>query len=131
MAKNWLDILGWTTHHVDELRFTGFDFLREAKYERAKIYFEALVILDPSSAYDKQTLGAIYLELDEHQKAFDVLQDSLRLDPTNSAAKLNQAKALIGLNQLPQALEMIRMLKKDADPSIASDAQALLLAYSS
>ena len=58
---NWRAILGWTDEQLEELRFTGFSFLREGHYNKALIFFEALVVIDPTSIYDNQTLGRFVL----------------------------------------------------------------------
>lgn len=127
---DWLNILGWTQTHLDELRFMGFDILKEGQYQRARTYFESLIILDPSSIYDKQTLGAIYTELNEHQKALDTLNEVLASEPEDAPSLLNKTKVLIGLGQITEALVIAQSLTRSKDKTIANDAEALILAYS-
>ena len=50
---NWKDHLGWSEEQLEDLRYTGFSYIRQGKYEIALAFFEALVILDPSSVYNK------------------------------------------------------------------------------
>jgi regulator of sirC expression with transglutaminase-like and TPR domain len=66
---NWLEKLGWKEEHIEDLRYTGYSYIRQGKYDIALPFFEALTILDPESVYDAQTLGAIYLEINEPAKA--------------------------------------------------------------
>lgn len=131
MAKvNWREILGWTDEQLEELRFSGFSFLREGHYKKALLFFEALVILDPKSTYDAQTLGALYLQLGEGKKAADILTHAVELDPTHEPTLLNQTKALLMLHQRDAALEIAKKLEKSEDTTIAGDAAALITAYS-
>jgi len=130
MAKvNWRDILGWTNDQLEELRFSGFSFLREGHYQKALIFFEALIILDPVNAYDAQTLGALYLQMGENAKALSTLNHALELDPTHEPTLLNKAKALLGAHQNREALDIVARLEKSGDPAIAGDAAALRTAY--
>jgi tetratricopeptide (TPR) repeat protein len=131
MAKaNWREILGWTDDQLEELRFSGFSFLREGHYQKALLFFEALVILAPESAYDMQTLGALYLQMGENQKALHTLNQALKLEPTHEPTLLNKAKALFAINQRPEALAIVSTLELSPDQTIAGDASALKLTHS-
>jgi tetratricopeptide (TPR) repeat protein len=129
MARvNWREILGWTNEQLEELRFSGFSFLREGHYPKALLFFEALVILDPESAYDAQTLGALYLQMGENQKALKALNQALQMEPLHEPTLLNKAKALFAINQHAEAMELVKKLEQSSDPTIAGDASALFLA---
>ena len=56
----WMERLGWTEEHIEDLRYTGYSYVRQGKYDIALAFFEALAVLEPESAYDAQMLGAIY-----------------------------------------------------------------------
>ena len=126
---NWRAILGWGDEQLDELRFSGFSFLREGHYSKALLFFEALTILDPTSAYDKQTLGALYLQMDEKKKALATLNRALTIDPKHEPTLLNKAKALLMNNRKIEAVELAKQLAKSEDITISNDATALVLAY--
>ncbi|MCC5832631.1 MAG: type III secretion chaperone [Chlamydiales bacterium] len=126
---NWRAILGWTDEQLEELRFSGFSFLREGHYKKALLFFEALVIIDPLSVYDTQTLGALYLQMGEGKKAVDTLDQALALDPLHEPTILNKVKALLTVKQKGEALALAKSLEKSEDPTIANDASALLAAY--
>jgi len=126
---NWRAILGWTDEQLEELRFTGFSFLREGHYNKALIFFEALVVIDPTSIYDNQTLGALYLQLGKGKKALSRLDQALALDPMHEPTQINKVKALLMLGQKVEAMELAETLKTSEDSTIANDASALLLAY--
>lgn len=130
MAKaNWKDILGWSEEQVSELRFAGFAFLREGHYKRALLFFEALVVLNPNSFYDIQTLGALYLELNETEKALEILERALNLNPSHEPTLLNKVKALLALQKRSEALLLAQSLAVSTDPAISNDASALIMAY--
>lgn len=126
---NWRAILGWTDEQLEELRFTGFSFLREGHYKKSLLFFEALVILDPLSVYDTQMLGALYLQMGNGKKAVETLDHALTLDPLHEPTILNKVKALLTIGQKVEALELAKTLEKSEDPTIANDAAALLAAY--
>lgn len=127
---NWREILGWNPDQLEELRFTGFTFLREGKYDKALLFFKALTVLDPSSAYDFQTLGALYLQLGKGDLALHTIQEALALDPSHEPTLLNKVKALLLVQRRHEALELAHALAKSGDLTISGDASALVAAYS-
>jgi tetratricopeptide (TPR) repeat protein len=127
---NWMDRLGWTDEHIEDLRYTGFSYIRQGKYDIALAFFEALAILDPKSAYDAQTLGAIYLQINQPQKALRCFERALKLDTTDQAATLlNLAKTLFSMGKKEEGLSVVQRLKNDKNPTIANIARALILAH--
>ena len=44
---NWRDKLGWDEDQLEDLRFAGYAYLRQGKYDIALAFFEALTVLDP------------------------------------------------------------------------------------
>ncbi|MCP5469497.1 MAG: type III secretion chaperone [Chlamydiales bacterium] len=126
---NWVEILGWQEEQLNEIRFSGFSFLREGKYEKARLFFEALLILDPKCIFDRQTLGAIYLQVGENEKALYQLEKALSMDPSHQPTLMNKAKALLMLGKKQEALDIIQILKKSDDAKLANDATALLMAH--
>jgi len=127
---DWKEILGWNPEQIQELRFSGFSYLREGRYDKALLFFEGLVILDPQNIYDTQTLGALYLQMGKKDKAFTMLNQALTLDPTHEPTLLNKVKALLLLGKKEEAIPLAKTLEKSLDPTIAGDAAALLIAYS-
>jgi tetratricopeptide (TPR) repeat protein len=130
MAKtNWREILGWGEEQINELRLSGFSFLREGKYDKALLFFQTLMIIDPKSAYDAQTLGALYLQIGKKEEALRTLNQALEIDPSHEPSQLNKAKALLSLDRREEALTLALYLQSSRDPHIAGDASALLDAY--
>lgn len=126
---DWQETLGWSDYQVQELRLTGYSYVRQGKYDVAIKFFKALAAIDKESAYDLQTLGALYLELNDNESALSSLSDALKLQPNHNPTLLNQAKALFALGHKEEGLRIVRFLKKNKNPSISSMAKALLLAY--
>ncbi|WP_068468997.1 tetratricopeptide repeat protein [Candidatus Protochlamydia phocaeensis] len=127
---NWLERLGWTEEHIEDLRYTGYAYIRQGKYDIALAFFEALNVLDPESAYDAQTLGAIYLQLNEPAKALKCFDKALKLETDHGPTLLNLTKAFFMLGKKEEALKLAHILKNESNPAIANVAKALILAYS-
>ena len=130
MAKNdWRKTLGWGEEQFEDLRFTGYSYIRQGKYEIALPIFEALAVLNTNNAYDAQTLGALYLQLGDAEKAAKSLDRALKLETDHAPTLLNLTKALFMLGRKKEALKLAEILSREPDPSISNIAKALLLAY--
>ena len=131
MSKHdWLKDLGWEEEHLEELRTAGYSYIRQGKYEIALTIFEALSILEPKGAYDAQTLGALYLELNQPSKALKHLDRALKLDSHHTPTLINLTKAFFMLGKKKEGINLCMILQNDPTPTVASTAKALLLAYS-
>lgn len=130
MAKiNWLEVLGWTEEQLEDLRLTGYSYIRQGKYDIAIQFFEALNVLDPESAYDAQTLGALYLQMGNPAKALKFFDKALKLETDHAPTLLNLTKALFMLGKKEEGLKLAAILQNEPDPLISNAAKALLLAY--
>ena len=127
---NWLDVLGWQGEELEDLRFVGYSYLKQGLYDTAITFFEALVTLSPTSAYDVQTLGALYLQKGNNLMALNYLEKALKLDPNHAPSLLNKTKALLSLGYKKQGLAQAKDLESSQDPAIANQAGALFQAYS-
>lgn len=126
---NWLEKLGWDDEQLEELRLTGFAYLRQGKYDIALDFFQALVVVEPNNLYDRQTLGALYLQLGKPQEAFYNLDYALKLEGDHTPTLINLCKALFMLGKPQEGLKLAEILQNDKDPKIASTARALILAF--
>lgn len=126
----WMSVLGWGQEEIEDLRFVGYAYIRQGKYDIAITFFEALAILSPDSAYDLQTLGALYLQTNNNLMALSYLEKALKIDPNHLPTLLNRAKALFDLGYRKQAIEQAQMIERCPQPEIAEQAQALLMAHS-
>ncbi|MBA3722275.1 MAG: type III secretion chaperone [Parachlamydiaceae bacterium] len=126
---NWLEKLNWTEEHIEDLRYTGYSYIRQGKYEIALPFFEALAVLEVDNAYDSQTLGAIYLELNDPKQALLYFDKALKSEGTHGPTLLNLAKAFFMLGKKDDGLRLAHILKNDPEPTISNPAKALILAY--
>lgn len=130
MSKiNWLKKLNWNEEQLDDLRVAGYAYIRQGKYEIALPIYEALGVLDPESAYDAQTLGAIYLQMNQPLKALKSFDKALKLEADHAATLLNVTKALFMLGRKEEGLKLAHILKKEKNIQIANTANALIMAY--
>lgn len=127
---NWLDLLGWNIDEMEDIRFAGYSYVKQGKYQEALKFFEALVILSGDHLYDLQTLGAIYLEIGNNLSALNYLERALKLDSQNEPTLLNRAKALFLLGYKKQGLAQSAQLERSSNANVANQARALTLAYS-
>jgi len=76
--KDWLQTLGWDSSHTAEIRHAAYAYIRQGKYDIALPFFEALVVLEPHSTYDWQMLGALYVEVNQPEKAIKAFDKALQ-----------------------------------------------------
>jgi tetratricopeptide (TPR) repeat protein len=126
---NWQTKLGWNEENLDDLRNTAFAYIRQGKYEIAEPIFEALVVLNQDNAYDAQTLGALYLQLNNPAKALKYFDKALKIEADHGPTLLNVAKALFMIGKKDEGLRLVEILKNEPDFVIANTAKALILAY--
>jgi len=126
---DWKKELGWTEEHLEDLRMAGYAYIQQGKYEIARSFFQALVVLDQNNVYDAQTLGAIYLQLNQPTKSIYYLDRALKLDADHSPTLLNLCKALFMLGKVEDGLRLANVLKNDPRDDIANVAKALIMAY--
>lgn len=127
----WMEKLGWTEEHIEDLRYTGYSYIRQGKYEISLAFFEALSVVDPTSAYDAQTLGALYLQMNQPNKALKQFDRALKLETTDHGPTLlNLAKTFFSMGKKEEGLKLVNMLKTDKNQTVANVSKALILAYS-
>lgn len=126
---DWLDLLGWSDEQILDLRFTGYNYLRQGLYERALVFFEAIVSIKPFNLYDLKTLGALYLQINNFRAAVAMCDRALAIEPGHEATKLNKAKALFQLGERAQALVLVTEMKGSRNLRLKNLAEALVLAY--
>lgn len=126
---NWLKTLGWSEEELDDMRYIGYAYIRQGKYDIATSFFEALTALNPESSYDAQTIGALYLQMEQPKKALKYFERALKLEADHAPTLLNMCKALFMLNKKEEGLKLATILRNEKDPYIANVARALILAY--
>jgi tetratricopeptide (TPR) repeat protein len=126
---NWLEILGWGKEELEDLRFVGYSYIKQGCYDIALTFFEALVVLNPLNAYDLQTLGGLYLQKGNNLMALNYIERAIKIQPNHYPTLLNRTKALFALGYKKQALVQAKNLVLHSEEQIASQASALILAF--
>ena len=126
---DWNKLLGWGKQQVNDLRLLAYSYVRQGVYDVALTVFDALAVLDPSSSYDLQSIGAIHLQQGNGLDALEFLDRALELDPQHLPTRLNRVKALFMIGSMEEGLVEAKKLTSSIDPEIAGQAAALLLAY--
>jgi len=126
---HWAQAIGWGEDQLDDVRMAGYAYLRQGKYEIALTFFEALMVLDPDSAYDAQTLGGLYLQLNNPVKALKCFDRALKIEGDHAPTLLNVAKALFMLGKKEEGLKLVHILENEPNVVISNTAKALILAY--
>lgn len=130
MSKiNWREVVHWNDEQIEDLRFTAYAYIRQGKYDIAIPIFEALCLVDQESSYDAQTLGALYLQLNNPSKALKYFDRALKIEADHGPTLLNLTKALFMLGKKDEGLKLANILKNEKDPAISNIAKALILAY--
>jgi len=88
-----------------------------------------LVILNPENSYDAQTLGALYLQLNNPLKALKAFDRALKLEADHAPTLLNVTKALLQLGRREEAIKLAQILKNEPEGAVSNVAKALILAY--
>ncbi len=127
---NWLEYLGWDEKQLNDLRYVGYSYLSQGKYDIAIKFFEALIVFEPADAFSHEILGVLYLETGKALEALGHLDKALKSKPENFLAQLNKTKALFNLGYKKQALALAKSLQTCDNILVKNQASALVLAYS-
>jgi len=131
MAKiDWREKMHIEGDQLSDLRYAGYSYLRQGKYDIALKFFKALILLDRDNIYDCQTLAALYLETGSPGKSLSYFDKALQLDADHAPTLLNLCKAFFMLGKVEEGLKLAHILKGNADPKASNIARALILAYS-
>ncbi|MBI5273747.1 MAG: tetratricopeptide repeat protein [Chlamydiales bacterium] len=130
MAKiDWKQVLGWKTTQLEDLRFVGYNYAKDGKYNIALSIFEALVVLNSQSIYDLQTLGAIYLQVGNNINALNCFEKALKFDPEHLPTIINRIKAMYLLGYKDIATQEAKKLVSHQNIQVANVATALINCY--
>lgn len=129
MAFDWMEKLGYTVKHLNEMRSCGYLYYKQGQFETATKMFEALKLLDPGHLYDLNMLGALYLQLDDPRRAIENLDLALEIDPTHQEVLMNRFKALLLINQKQTASDLALILLRSDSELIRNQTKALLRSY--
>lgn len=121
--------LGWKGAHLEEMRKRGVALAKEGHYERSIALFKALVLLDSDSLFDRQMIGALYVQVGNPEKALPHLEKALQLEQRHLPTHLNRARALMMIGKTEKSLRLANALMQVKNRTIADNAEALILAH--
>ena len=127
---DWLEVLNWDQREVDDLRYVAYSYIKQGCYDTALTFFKALAVLTDQTAYDLQTLGALYLQIGNGRDALDHLDRALKLEPSHPQTQLNRAKALFMLGYNEQGVNQAKIIQKEGPLELQKEAEALIMANS-
>jgi tetratricopeptide (TPR) repeat protein len=96
---------GTTGPELLERAMEGFELYEQGDYESARLIFEELSEKDPSEAYYRTALGAIFLAEDELELALENFNKALALNPKDSAALVNRGEVQLRLGNIIEAAQ--------------------------
>lgn len=96
---------GTTGPELLERAMDGFELYEQGDYEGARLIFEELQEKDPSEAYYRTALGAIFLAEDELEAALEAFNQALALNGRDSAALVNRGEVNLRLGNIVEAAQ--------------------------
>jgi tetratricopeptide (TPR) repeat protein len=88
---------GWTDEEIHLVAELGFALAEQGLNEEALRIFEGLAALAPHAPYFQSALGALWLRMDELERAIAHLDAALKSDPQDFLALLNRGEAWMRL----------------------------------
>ena len=80
-------------------------FHQRGELTKAQSLYEKILKKQPKHFDSLHLLGVLLCQTDHHQRAFDLLDKAIKLNPNNAALYLNRGNALYNLKQFSDALE--------------------------
>jgi tetratricopeptide (TPR) repeat protein len=130
MEKDWLEKLGLSVHELEDLRVLAYSYIRQGHYQTALKIYKGIVVLSKKAPEDLETIGALFLQLGMAKEALDPLEKALKVHQNHLKTRLNYAKALLLSGYRQRGIQECLELMLCQDSLVASDAEALKLAYS-
>jgi tetratricopeptide (TPR) repeat protein len=113
---------------LNEIAAGGLTLLEHGRAFEARVIFEGLCALRPSSVAFQSALGAAYLALDQLEKALGSLTRALSIDPKLPGALADRGEAKLRSGDVGGALSDLRMaLRLERRADLAERVQALLV----
>ncbi|MFZ4772650.1 MAG: type III secretion chaperone [Chlamydiia bacterium] len=130
MAHDWLETLGLSDNELEDLRVLAYSYIRQGHYSTALKIYKGIVILSKRAPEDLETLGALLLQVGLAKEAIEPLEKALKIHKDHLKTRLNYAKALLLAGYRQRGIQECLELMKCSEAVVASDAEALKLAYS-
>lgn len=95
---------GWTAEEMRLVADLGYALAEQGRHNEAITIFDGLAALAPATAYFQSALGALWLRLNEPQRALQHLDAALEADARDLPALINRGEAHMQLNETRAAM---------------------------
>ncbi|MDR0814110.1 MAG: tetratricopeptide repeat protein [Oscillospiraceae bacterium] len=114
---------------ADELLETGEKHLLEADYEKAAVYFDKLIEVEPDNPRGYSGLAEVYIAQDDLDGATDFFEDTIAAAPKNADAYLGLADVYAALSSKDKVIKVLRrgLDRLPDDKKIAKRYYALII----
>lgn len=95
--------LGLSEPEIQAIACFGFDLYQQGRYADARVVFDGLNAIDPSSYYGPAGLGAIALLEEKLEEAEPFLRTAVQLHPTDPSVHCNLGECLLRQGKCEEA----------------------------
>ncbi len=112
LSQKWLrgeislrELRGLTGPEMLAIAMQGYQLYEQGRYDKAKVVFEGLCILEPSESYYRTALGAVYLAEDNLEMAEKLLSAAIRLNKDELASYVNRGEVYLRQGKVLEAAQ--------------------------
>jgi predicted Zn-dependent protease len=95
---------GWTAEEMRLVADLGHALAEQGRHREAITIFDGLAALAPATAYFQSALGALWLRMNEPQRALQHLDAALEADSQDLLSLINRGEAHLQLNETRAAM---------------------------
>ena len=96
----------------EALDYLSYSWAIENRYDRALLYNNQAISLDPRNWEYLDARARLYGELNDWDLALGELDEAIKSNPDNENLNLERAKALLNTGKIPEAIESLLFLEK-------------------
>lgn len=112
-----------------EITETAYSMLTSGKYKEAKTLFTGLIALEPLEAYYRTALGCVLMCEENWERALEVFDEALRLNPRDPHALVNRGEVHFRLGHLEEtAIDLAAAVSLDPENREPSTQRARAIA---
>ena len=116
----------WTDQDIYLIAERAHALYLQGRYREAAIIFEGLVAVAPENAYCREALAALYLLLDQPERALAQLNDLLARQPGHVTARARRCEAWLRTGRAEEARRDFERIRGDVAPSCGARLRLLL-----
>jgi predicted Zn-dependent protease len=116
----------WTEEDVYLIAERAHALYLQGRYREATVIFEGLVAVAPESSYCREALAALYLLLNEPERALAQLNELLARQPGHVTARARRCEAWLRAGRADEARRDFERIRREVAPSCATRLRLLL-----